>query len=58
MFDREAFEGPYVLQIVADDNGAGGSLMATAVVTVYINDINDNDPVFQPSEFSQNLLSQ
>ena len=51
MFDREAFEGPYVLQVVVSDNGVGGSLFGTAEVTVYLTDVNDNDPIFQPSEF-------
>ena len=45
-FDREDFEGPYVLQVEASD----GYLTGTAVVTVYLTDINDNDPTFQPSE--------
>ena len=50
MFDREAFEGPYVVQVVVADNGVGISLSGTAEVTVYLTDVNDNDPVFQPGE--------
>ena len=50
MFDREAFEGPYVLQVIVTDNGVGGSLRGTAEVTVYLTDVNDNDPIFYPSE--------
>lgn len=50
MFDREAFEGPYVLQVTVTDNGVGMSLTGTAEVTVYLADVNDNDPIFQPSE--------
>ena len=50
MFDREAFEGPYVVQVVVADNGVGVSLSGTAEVTIYLTDVNDNDPVFQPGE--------
>ena len=50
MFDREAFEGPYVLQVEVADNGVGISLSATAEVTVYLTDVNDNTPIFQPGE--------
>ena len=57
-FDREAFEGPYVLQVVAADNGVGVSLSGTAEITVYLTDINDNDPVFQPSTYSKTLTEE
>ena len=50
MFDREAFEGPYVLQVTVADNGVGVSLTGTAEVTVYLADVNDNDPIFQPGQ--------
>lgn len=55
MFDREAFEGPYVLQVTVTDNGVGMSLTGTAEVTVYLADVNDNDPIFQPTTFSVTL---
>ena len=51
MFDREAFEGPYVLQVIVVDNGVdGGPRTGTTEVTVSLNDVNDNDPIFQPSK--------
>ena len=39
-----------MLQIVATDNGVGVSLSGTAEVTVYLTDVNDNDPIFLPSQ--------
>ena len=50
LFDREAFQGPYVVQVAVTDNGVDLARNGSTMVTISLMDVNDNTPVFSPSE--------
>ncbi|XP_051276283.1 LOW QUALITY PROTEIN: protocadherin Fat 4 [Dicentrarchus labrax] len=52
--DREA-QGKYILLITATDSGSP-SLSGTGTVTVLVNDVNDNVPVFTSSNFHTTIM--
>ena len=52
-FDREAFQGPYVVQVTVTDNGVELARNGSTMVTISLMDVNDNTPVFSPGEILQ-----
>ncbi|XP_037974963.2 cadherin-86C [Plutella xylostella] len=55
MLDYEARKS-VIFQIVAQELGPATNLTATANVTVYLNDVNDNPPIFLDQSYEAELL--
>lgn len=52
--DREARD-THVLKVKAQDGGIDRSLSSTALLTIHVDDINDNMPEFRPENYRVNL---
>lgn len=56
MFDRELHAELYFMVEAADNHGLEGSNKATALVTIQLEDVNDNSPEFLQSSYEAHVL--
>ena len=55
--DNTTFSDSYTFDVVAVNDGAGGRLSAAATVMVYVEDLNDNSPLFSELVYSRVIKS-